>query len=56
MKTTTTERKGYKRLNFNLLNFAESKNSIEDNMENITPIDWSKEVLVNGRKIIIKKP
>lgn len=55
MKVAAIERSGYRRLNFSTLNFSDSKKTVEDSMEDITPIKWSKEVLSGEKKVIIKK-
>lgn len=55
MDAVTMERNGYKRLNFGTLNFADDKKVDKENMENITPIHWVKEVLTGEKQVIIKK-
>ena len=55
MNAVSNERIGYKRLNFGTLNFAEKKEVDEENIEEITPIDWVKEVLSGEKQVIIKK-
>lgn len=49
------ERAGYKRLDFNSLNFTDEKNESKKPVEDITPIKWSKEVLSGKKQVIIKK-
>lgn len=55
MNAVTMERSGYKRLNFGTLNFADRKDINEEFVEDITPIQWKKEVLSGEKKVIIKK-
>ena len=55
MNIAVDERTGYKRLNFNALNFTNNENTKEKNIEDISPIKWSKEVLSGEKQVIIKK-
>jgi len=55
MNAVAVERNGYKRLNLGTLNFAEKKDINEEFIEDITPIQWTKEILSGEKKVIIKK-
>lgn len=55
MNAMTMERRGYKRLNFSALNFASEEQVDKDNVEEVTPVQWVKEVLSGEKKVIIKK-
>lgn len=51
MSTITAERNGYKRLNFETLNFADDAEINKETMENITPIHWKKEALTGEKQV-----
>lgn len=55
MTTATMERKGYKRLNLGSLNFMSDEQVDKENVEDVTPIQWVKEVLSGEKQVIIKK-
>lgn len=55
MKTVAAERSGYKRLNFATLNFSDDEAEFENDMEEITPIQWAKEVIAGNKQVLIKK-
>lgn len=55
MITATMERKGYKRLNIGALNFMSEEQIDKEKVEDITPIQWVKEVLSGEKQVIIKK-
>lgn len=55
MTTATMERKGYKRLNLSSLNFMSDEQVDKENVEDVTPIQWVKEVLSGEKQVIIKK-
>jgi len=55
MNAVAVDRSGYKRLNFGTLNFADTKDINEECIEDITPIQWKKEILSGEKKVIIKK-
>ena len=55
MATTTMERKGYKRLNLGSLNFMSDEQVDKENVEDVTPVQWVKEVLSGEKQVIIKK-
>lgn len=55
MNTYAVERNGHKRLDLESLNFLEPTQASERDVENITPIQWSEEVLSGKRKVVIKK-
>ena len=55
MTITTMERKGYKRLNLGSLNFMNDKQVDKENVEDVTPIQWAKQVLTGEKQVIIKK-
>lgn len=52
MNEMNNDRSGYKRLDFSKLKFS---SSTEHNIENIVPIDWSKDVLSGKKKVLITK-
>ncbi len=54
MAIATMNRKGYKRLNLNTLNFADDSQINKENVE-ATPIQWAKEVLSGDKQVIIKR-
>lgn len=55
MNAVVMERSGYKRLNFGALNFADREDVNEECIDDITPIQWTKEILSGEKKVIIKK-
>lgn len=55
MTTATMERKSYKRLNIGALKFMSEEQIDEEKMEDVTPIQWVKEVLSGEKQVIIKK-
>lgn len=55
MTTVTMERKDYKRLNIGALNFMSEEQIDKEKVEDVTPIQWVKEVLSGEKQVIIKK-
>jgi len=55
MDTVVKESAGYKRLNFADLNFADEKDVDKESIDDIFPIHWTKNVLLGGKKVIIKE-
>lgn len=54
MNVIVEERKGYKRLNFASLNFADEKEIDKEFVDDISPIHWTEDVLRGDRKVIVK--
>lgn len=55
MMGSIVERKGYRRLNLRSLSFMDNKKIDKENIETVTPIQWSKEVLSGKKQVVIKK-
>lgn len=55
MDSATMGRNGYKRLNLELLNFADESEIDKECVEDIAPIRWSKKVLSGEKSVVIKK-
>ena len=51
MTTATMERKGYKRLSLSSLNFMSDEQVDKENVEDVTPIQWVKEVLSGEKQV-----
>lgn len=49
------DRSGYKRLNLDSLRFSDKVMSSKEALKDVTPIEWSDEVISGERKVIIKK-
>ena len=50
MNRITDDRSEYKRLDFSMLRFSSAP---KQTIENVTPIDWSKDVLSGKKKVLI---
>lgn len=55
MNSVAMKRTGYKKLDFQKVNFAEREEIGEDYMEDVTPIHWTNEVLSGEKTVVIKK-
>ncbi len=55
MATTTMNRKGYKRLKLDTLNFLSDDQVDKEKVEDVTPIQWVKEVFTGEKQVVIKK-
>lgn len=55
MMSSTVERKGYRRLNLRSLSFMDNEKIDKENIETVTPIQWSKDVLSGKKQVVIKK-
>lgn len=55
MNSVSMKHSGYKKLDFQKVNFAEREEIDEDYMEDITPIHWTNEVLSGEKTVVIKK-
>ena len=55
MMGSTVERKGYRRLNLRSLSFMDNEKIDKENIETVTPIQWSKDVLSGKKQVVIKK-
>lgn len=55
MNTVVEERTKYRRLNFSNLNFADEKEINKEFVDDISPIHWTKDILLGDRKVIVKK-
>lgn len=55
MNAVNMERMGYRRLNFDALNFTSDENINKKDIDDIAPIKWSKEVLTGEKQVVIKK-
>lgn len=55
MDATVSRDTGYKRLDFSTLNFSDKAMTSEAALKNVTPMQWSEEVLNGDKKVIIKK-
>jgi hypothetical protein len=55
MDTVAMKHNGYKTINFETLNFSSKEDCENEYREDISPIQWTKEVLTGKKQVVIKK-